>query len=57
MRRLSQSLHNMMSSSRDPEGEAAMAHMLASGRRSYEAKQYKRALEQFTRVGVKVVRL
>lgn len=50
MRRLSQSLHGMMSSSRDVEGETALADMVVSGRQFYEAQQYKRALEQFTRV-------
>ncbi|EFY92920.1 hypothetical protein MAC_01158 [Metarhizium acridum CQMa 102] len=38
-----------MSSSRDVEGETALADMVVSGRQSYEAQQYKRALEQFTR--------
>ncbi|GAB0145379.1 hypothetical protein EsHS_00005810 [Epichloe bromicola] len=50
MRRLSQSLQDMMSSSRGVEGEPTMADLIESGRRSYEAKRYKRALEQFTRV-------
>ncbi|EXV04435.1 tetratricopeptide domain protein [Metarhizium robertsii] len=39
----------MMSSSRDVEGETALADMVVSGRQFYEAQQYKRALEQFTR--------
>ncbi|KAF5134058.1 Protein DIA2 [Metarhizium anisopliae] len=38
-----------MSSSRDVEGETALADMVVSGRQFYEAQQYKRALEQFTR--------
>lgn len=55
MRRLSQSLQDMMSSSRGVEGEPTMADLIESGRRSYEAKRYKRALEQFTRVSVSAV--
>lgn len=39
----------MMSSSRGPEEEPSMTDLIDSGRRFYEVKKYKRALEQFTR--------
>ncbi|KAG6015932.1 hypothetical protein E4U54_002691 [Claviceps lovelessii] len=50
MRRLSQSFHCMMSSSRAVESEPTMADLIESGRHYYTAKRYKRALELFTKV-------
>ncbi|KAG6022793.1 hypothetical protein E4U41_002163 [Claviceps citrina] len=50
MRRLSQSFHDMMMSyARAFEAEPTTADLIESGRRSYEAKRFKRALEMFTR--------
>lgn len=45
-----------MSSSRAVEAEPKMADLIESGRRSYEAKRYRRALELFTRVSGVIVR-